>query len=271
MEFIRKFKFALIFTAVYILTIFGFAIIYMGYGDQFYHSTAQYESDVDESYYEIVSELQSIVLDAFHEEDKHHSKYIDNEDGWLLHEDDLIVDRFESDGNRLTIYLSVYITNAGDVLSGENSTGFVQTLTRFNLQYAGMSTFHDDGSIREDRFYYGGVETRDMTSMGYSNFDVYKIFDSEDSKMVHLMLPYDLIEKINAYDMSLNGFPSGIQGNFLRMLYLSMVTITTLGYGDIVPITDTARMLVGIESVLGIIIIGWLATSLFNAFAKIDG
>src|SRR6202035_1809046 len=33
------------------------------------------------------------------------------------------------------------------------------------------------------------------------------------------------------------GFPARVSGQFVRMLYLSATTITTLGFGDIVPIT----------------------------------
>lgn len=38
-----------------------------------------------------------------------------------------------------------------------------------------------------------------------------------------------------------------------------MVTITTLGFGDIVPLTNTTRMLIGLESTIGVIILGWFA------------
>jgi hypothetical protein len=43
---------------------------------------------------------------------------------------------------------------------------------------------------------------------------------------------------------------------FWRMFYFSTATITTLGYGDIVPVTTTARMLTSSEAILGIILIG---------------
>ena len=45
-------------------------------------------------------------------------------------------------------------------------------------------------------------------------------------------------------------------GSFFRMLYLSATTITTLGLGDIVPVTDPARWAVGCEAVLGVILVG---------------
>ena len=40
------------------------------------------------------------------------------------------------------------------------------------------------------------------------------------------------------------------------MLYFSAVVITTLGLGDIVPLTDWARSLVAAEAVLGIVFAG---------------
>ena len=54
-----------------------------------------------------------------------------------------------------------------------------------------------------------------------------------------------------------SGSPLAGQQTFWRMLYFSAVTITTLGYGDIIPVTHTARILVGFESVLGIVVIGF--------------
>jgi len=47
------------------------------------------------------------------------------------------------------------------------------------------------------------------------------------------------------------------------MLYFSVVTITTLGYGDISPVTGAVRFLVGLESVLGIFLLGSFISSLW--------
>jgi hypothetical protein len=52
------------------------------------------------------------------------------------------------------------------------------------------------------------------------------------------------------------GLPYEASGDYLRMLYLSAVTITTLGYGDIVPITTAARLTVALEAVIGIVLAG---------------
>ena len=47
------------------------------------------------------------------------------------------------------------------------------------------------------------------------------------------------------------------------MLYFSATTITTVGFGDILPLSATARALAGLEAIAG-----WLVAGLFlNAIA----
>ena len=73
-----------------------------------------------------------------------------------------------------------------------------------------------------------------------------------------------LTQSIREYWSVYRGIPYSNLDNFARMLYLSTVTITTLGYGDIIPLTNIARFLVGLESILGIIVIGLF----LNAISK---
>jgi hypothetical protein len=49
------------------------------------------------------------------------------------------------------------------------------------------------------------------------------------------------------------------------MLYFSATTITTLGFADIVPLSNAARMVVSLESVLGIVLIGLFVNALSSA------
>ena len=74
----------------------------------------------------------------------------------------------------------------------------------------------------------------------------------------------ELNSKIINFRNSMNGFPSYSSGNLGRMLYLSAITITTVGFGDIVPITETSRFFVGLEAVLGIIVIGLFLNAISN-------
>ena len=71
---------------------------------------------------------------------------------------------------------------------------------------------------------------------------------------------YMILERASPGSFS---FPDkGLWGETMRFEYLSFVTITTLGYGDITPITDQASALVMIEAVIGqiylVVLVAWL-------------
>ncbi len=50
--------------------------------------------------------------------------------------------------------------------------------------------------------------------------------------------------------------------NLARMVYFSAVTVTTLGYGDIVPIETSTRIMVTLEAVMGAVTIGLFLNAL---------
>lgn len=77
-----------------------------------------------------------------------------------------------------------------------------------------------------------------------------------------IAIPFDLEQQLFAYADGMNGFPSLSSGSFERMVYLSAITIATVGYGDIVPITPLARKLVALEAVLGIVLMGLFLNAL---------
>jgi len=56
--------------------------------------------------------------------------------------------------------------------------------------------------------------------------------------------------------------------DFSQTLYFSVVTITTLGYGDIIPTGSRAQMAAAIEALLGIVTIGLFLNSLSYAISS---
>jgi Ion channel len=60
-----------------------------------------------------------------------------------------------------------------------------------------------------------------------------------------------------------NGESATASGHGWRMTYLSAVTITTLGFGDITPITAVSRMLVALEAMLGVLCAGMFVNALW--------
>lgn len=56
-------------------------------------------------------------------------------------------------------------------------------------------------------------------------------------------------------------------GSFLDCVYFSFTTYTTLGFGDIEPV-GSLRYLVGIESLVGLVLITWTASFLYIEMQK---
>jgi len=54
------------------------------------------------------------------------------------------------------------------------------------------------------------------------------------------------------------------------LLYLSIITLTTLGYGDIVPVTPAARMFAAFEAMTGVLYIAITVARLVSAYQKTD-
>jgi hypothetical protein len=77
-----------------------------------------------------------------------------------------------------------------------------------------------------------------------------------------LTLPARVNTELNAFLGSINGDPYYASGRYTRMLYLSASTITTLGLGDLTPISGWARFLVGLEALTGIVVIGFFLNDL---------
>jgi hypothetical protein len=67
---------------------------------------------------------------------------------------------------------------------------------------------------------------------------------------------------LQRYLRGIKGDASSVSGQLPRMMYLSAVVITTLGLGDIVPMTSQARLLVAIEAVTGIAFAGLFLNAL---------
>jgi len=54
------------------------------------------------------------------------------------------------------------------------------------------------------------------------------------------------------------------------LLYLSLITLTTLGYGDIVPVSPPARMLAAFEAATGVLYIAFTVARLVAAYQRTD-
>ena len=60
---------------------------------------------------------------------------------------------------------------------------------------------------------------------------------------------------------------SAVDGWNMQWVYYSFVTLTTLGYGDILPVSNTARVLAYSEAVIGVFYMAMLVATLVSAYA----
>ena len=66
------------------------------------------------------------------------------------------------------------------------------------------------------------------------------------------------------------GYLAGLEGGYLDYVYFSLVTYTTVGYGDIVPVGHI-RFLTAVEALGGIVLIAWSAAYTFLKMRSIWG
>lgn len=81
--------------------------------------------------------------------------------------------------------------------------------------------------------------------------------------LIWVMLYLLLMEFTAAPFAGLEGAPW--QQNFPSLIYFSFVTLTTLGFGDLLPISPIARFLVYIEAIVGVFYMAIVVSSLVSA------
>ena len=69
-------------------------------------------------------------------------------------------------------------------------------------------------------------------------------------------LPTPAVARIQHYVDAANGFPSRVEGGYLRMLYVSAGITTGLTFGDVIPVTGKARLVTTLQAIFGQIFFG---------------
>ena len=62
---------------------------------------------------------------------------------------------------------------------------------------------------------------------------------------------------VDVYGQNLGTGTDGFN-HYIASIYWSMTTTTTVGYGDILPVTDAERMFVTVVMLVGIIVLGYV-------------
>jgi hypothetical protein len=80
------------------------------------------------------------------------------------------------------------------------------------------------------------------------------------------MLGYTLIWRINPGAFSFSAGPAAMKGS--TALYFSFITLTTVGYGDIAPVSRVARMLASAEAMTGTLFLAVMISRLVSLYSS---
>lgn len=245
---------AMFFLISYVAIIPVFALYYSSVAAEFYHSTAKYEANILGDGSQLRQDLEAAVRDQFLTANGENIKEVD---GWLLDIRQFSISKASFQDGRL--YFQAYM----------------RSLSNNGMMIGGPRGFYIDAG---PSFVVGGRGAEDRIVVKIPHSDEERHWPVPDSEIFSttevgfartargaIAIPSELQERITSLQDSFDGFPARSSGAFGRLLYFSAVTQTTLGFGDIVPISDRTRLVVGIQSVLGIILIGLFLNSLAGA------
>lgn len=243
---------------LYVSAIFGFTGLFSLIPEDFHHSTVTKEKEVLSKINELKKDYYAFMESAF--------QNADHSDGapkvWFLFED------FDVSGEDVKIKIDFH----ADMGEGTSGVGFVQLDIKFrknmlDVSYGDMKVFKID---QENEDKYAVVELNASVRMGECQGDCGKIVAYlkrrlENQYFYNVPKPYmklprrlwnetkDVANTLSGSVKNLNSFPI--------LLYLSTMTITTTGYGDIVPVSGLARAFVALEAIIGIVLIGLFVNS----------
>ena len=239
---------SILFLLAYLALIPAFAFLYSHLPNQFLVSTARYEP-------KIVAERSEVAQDI--------------RDEFLAENPAFQTDFFVPPVKDFSLF-TVVPTVDGTVVTFQAvprsynvRNGGIQ---RVELEFKNGATFHPwfgpDHSLTRSSIIEVEVQARIVQGAQPELLGLFPCALRSPNTNTCLRMSLGSEELLAALSQTENGFPGAEQTSFARMLYFSAVTMTTLGYGDIVPITPSSRGWVTLQVFLGPIIVGLFLNSL---------
>jgi len=240
----------------YVALIFFFAFVYNNcFAGNFYHSTLKYEVEYDKLKNDVLKDIHAAIMSNFSSANNSYTKIIPSKySNTYLHIDAIHLYNLDVNNDGLHFighfyYSDMYHHGPGRWLP--TTYNYIFNL-RANSRTIAKSVFSETREI--------SVETTPDNPIDSK----YLLPSINETTSPSIHFNKSQLESIN----KLIDYSNGIirKNSFIRMLYFSAVTISTIGYGDIVPIDDTLRLLVGFEAILGIVFIGLFINALGDRF-----
>jgi len=247
----------------YLLCIPIFAFVYWLLPYEFYHSTVKYESVLNSDADEILRGIREEIITEFK---KDHGNFYTTEGNWSLNITSIHVHSLKPESERTKFSIRLE-------LCGINQFKGVQSIIPLEVSIENEKSFasYSPGDKWSTVFKRPVIENVENLQISARLIFPRTLVQSSlpanaADETVWFPISEPLHDKILAFSYTVKGFPAKASGSYNRMFYFSAVTITTLGYGDIVPITNKSRILVAAESILGIVLIGLFLNSLSREY-----
>ena len=242
-----------VFAISYFLLIPIFAGIYwVCLPNDFYHSTVQFEYvPMNRSATRILDGLQKSIIERISSSPKGGTC-----GGWTLLTDSVHVHSLSAHDGKIAFGVS------GEMLQ-ETPRGLEQSI--FHERYAMTLNQRIIAFPKNSEpvvSYMLVPDTPIPTKYPFGEDPFFCIFPASETMAGTLQINQSLSNDLNNFASAVRGFPAHVEGQFWRLLYFSGTTVTTLGFGDIVPLTTRARLAVLCESILGILLMGLFLNAL---------
>lgn len=132
--------------------------------------------------------------------------------------------------------------------------------------YAGCSTPIPSAEMRYVDNYFAEYDTVLFTKNILIKESDFKKFLNGNSKTLSTLLSKSLVFLDEDKHIFFELIENSNSHTFLDYLYFSAITLTTTGFGDIIPNSTEVRVCVMVESIIGIILAGALISTLFMQF-----
>jgi hypothetical protein len=241
---------AWLWAGLYFLLIPGFAALYETQANGFYQTSATHEPSYLTNENDVQAALEAAITDAA--DSQALKDFGPSPSAASASTSGLYEERLTVDGTHLvdTVVLGTSVTREQ----------LVEVQLKLPLDIA---TDPVSGDPKDEPIYYT-LTTSGPVTPPTSRDDKLGLF-IQYSKQSSPSFTFRTLHELNQYRefaTAALGYVGGLPSQFPRMLYFSVVTVTTLGYGDITPVTSTTRFLVGSEAVLGVLLVGLFLNSL---------
>lgn len=253
------------FAIIYGALVIGFAAFYSeAIADDFFHSTVQYEPQLRDVGADVVDQVQADLRDNFRTVYKTDSI---ESNGWTLDADDINVDYIKPSPDSMTVGMSFRLERSSPAV--ESQDFYFDSTFKFGPRASEVIIFPKDGEpLHLKTTTFSPARLTFVFSQTEIPYTVLFPVEETYGNYAQFVLTESGNNSLTNFWQASQGHPAKVPGTFPRMFYLSAVTITTVGYGDVVPLTTEARLAVAAEAILGVLTAGLFVTALFTRRPK---